>query len=716
MHRPIRAGLGAAGWLLAASVAFAASAPDTVAMKHDPLKYRIIVSATRTAKDAAEVPGGTAVVRGEELRSRGVRTLAEALQDVVGLDTGEGSDNGMRMPNVGLWGLKEFDALLFTLDGVPVGGPFNPELTQIPIEAIDRIEVAKGPQATLYGVSAFAGMVQVFTRADETGTGSFLLSGGSFNESRGSGSVRLPVPQGGTLRLTGLVQKSDGWQDRTGSDLQRGDVSYTRKIGDADFGVDVNSYYDSQKWGTPLPVDSGQPVPGFEVDRNYAVRGARMDHHATLANLHVDKPIGGGRRFQNTLGFAYDRQTQLRSFTEPDAASGDTIPSQGVMLKPIETTLYEDARVVLPVQLGGKHEWVTGAAVTWGKTTADGIGFDFDQLLGDPNTIPEFSTIPPGDVRSFWDRRTFIGIYAHDEYTPHERLTLSGGLRYDSAAEKLHAQAQEQSPGSPLEAADDSRTDSDWSGDVGALVHLLPSPAGPLEVANLYGNWKRAFKPAAPNLTEAEGAEILEPEHSRSWEIGLKTRALDRQLAFDASWFDMTFENMVVSTLNASGGPTLTNAGKERFKGAELALDLSPDFAKGTTLTLGYAYHDARFTQFTFVTPDSQLVDVSGNRIELVPQDLFSAKLDYHSPVGVGVFGAVRWQGDRPLTRRNTFWADPFTEYDAGVTYRLAGWNASVIGRNLGDDRHYTTESDLGDSQFYVAARRRFQATVGYSF
>jgi outer membrane receptor protein involved in Fe transport len=321
-----------------------------------------------------------------------------------------------------------------------------------------------------------------------------------------------------------------------------------------------------------------------------------------------------------------------------------------------------------------------------------------------------------GDVRSFWDKRTFFGVYAHDEYTPQERVTLSGGVRFDATDEKLHAQAQEQTPGAPLETADDSRNDSDWSGDVGALVRLLPSGTGAVETMNLYGNWKRAFKPAAPNLTEAEGAEILEPEHSTSWEIGLKTRALERQVALDVSWFDMKFENMVVSTLNASGEPTLVNAGSERFKGAEVGLDLTPDFAKGTTLSLGYAYHDARFDQFTFVTPDSQLRDVSGNRIELVPRDLFNARLNYVAPAGVGVFGAVRWQGDRPLTRRNTFWTSAFTEYDAGLTYRHTGWSASVIGRNLGDDRHYTTESDLGDSQFYVAATRRFEATVGYSF
>jgi iron complex outermembrane receptor protein len=716
MRTRMLAGFVPAALLLSAAVARAAGDPDTVAMRHDPLKYQIVVSATKTTKDAADVPNGTAVVRGDELRRRGTRTLAEALQDVVGLDTGEGSDNGARLPNMGLWGLKEFDALLVTVDGVPLGGPFNPSLSQIPIEEIDRIEVVKGPQGTLYGVSAFAGMVQVFTRQDSGNQGHFQLGGGSYNETRGSGDVRLAVPRGGTLRLSGLLQKADGWQERTGSDIQRGTAALTRDFGDSQFGLSVSGYYDSQKWGTPMPVDAGLPVPGFELDHNYAVRGARLDHHATIANSSFKKPLGQDKKFENTLGFAYDRQTQIRSFPDPGAASGDTVPSAGVMLKPIETTLYEDARLVFPLELAGKHQWVAGAALTWGKTTADGMGFDFDQQLGDPNSIPEFSTIPVGDIRSFWDHRTFVGVYAHDEYAVHERVTLSGGIRYDATSEKLHAQAQEQVPGSPLEVADDSRSDSDWSGDVGALVRLLPQETKSLNAANLYANWKRGFKPAAPNLTEAEGAEILQPERSNSWEVGLKSRVFERQLAFDVSYFDMKFENMVVSNLDTLGNPVLENAGKERFKGAEVGLEYVPDWAKGTTLHLGYAHHDARFVEYTFVTPDGQLRDVAGKRLELVPADMVNAKLDYVHPGGAGLFGAVRWQGERPLTRRNTFWADAYTEYDAGVTYRRVGWAASIVGRNLGDDRHYTSESDLGDSMFYVAPPRRFEATVGYSF
>src|SRR5438477_1439670 len=160
--------------VLPAGAAMAQTAPVPQATE------QVIVSATKVPEDPVDIANAVTVVTGEEIRRKGARTLAEALQDVAGLDTGNGSDNGSRLPNIGLWGLKEFDALLITVDGVPVGGPFNPSLSQIPVEEIDRIEISRGPQGTLYGVSAFAGMIQVFTR--HTGGGSLRMTGGSFRE------------------------------------------------------------------------------------------------------------------------------------------------------------------------------------------------------------------------------------------------------------------------------------------------------------------------------------------------------------------------------------------------------------------------------------------------------------------------------------------------------------------------------------------------------
>ena len=720
MHRFSRA-LGrvlASGFTALAMISPAHAAgeeADTVSMPHDPGRYGIVVSATKTSRNPLDVPNGTAVVSGRELRRSGARTLSDALIDVVGLETGGGSDNGGRLPNIGMWGLKEFDALLVTVDGVPVGGPFNPSLAQIAVDDIERIEIVKGPQGTLHGVSAFAGMVQVFTDRATPGRGSLTLGGGDFTNFHGTAHGHHEM-NGWDLdgSLSGL--HDDGWQDRTESETYRGRISLGHALGRGHLSGDVSYLHDRADFGSPLPVDGGVPVPGFDRDRNYGIRDGELGHDVIGVNSHGSWPVSQHVRVDHTLGFAYDSQRALRSFfPDPDAITSPiAVDAEGVLLEPKETSVFEDLRAVSRFEAGGHHELVTGAAITWGHTKASGIGFDFDQDLDDPSSTPSSGDVPVGDHRSFDDKRTFLGLYAHHEWTPVRALTLSGGGRFDHTDEKLSAFGQE--VGFPATTTSDSKNTGEWSGDIAALVRLVPEGTKGVEAVNLYGNWKSSFKPAAPNLTEAENAEILDPEHTHSIEGGVKARALDGQLALDVSGFQMDFHNLVVAILDASSQPALINAGHERFKGWEVSLTAAPKQVPGLSLSGGYGWHDPRFVQFTFVTPGGAFRDVSGKLLELAPRLLWNLRASYAPDRGPGGWVAVRHQGERALTRRNTFFTGPFSEVDAGLSFELPRVRVNVTGRNLGDDRHYVAESEIGDSQFYVAPPRRISAEVTLPF
>jgi outer membrane receptor protein involved in Fe transport len=694
--------------------AFADDSADTVSMAHDPNRYRIVVSATKTRRDPINIPNATAVVGGRELRRMGARTLADALIDVAGLEIGDGSDNGGRLPNIGMWGLKEFDALLITVDGVPVGGPFNPSLAQIAVDDIERIEIVKGPQGTMHGVSGFAGMVQVFTDHTRSDPGSVTLGGGDFTNFHGGARAHREV---NGWALNGVLSgwKDDGWQERTANETYRGRASLVHALWNGTLGVDLTGLHDQGDWGSPLPVDGGVPVPGFTQDRNYAVVGAEQKHDVFGLDSHGSWALKPHVRLDHTLGFAYDAQRSVRSFfADPGAINSDTVSAAGVLLEPKETSLFEDLRAVTTFEAGGQHELVTGAAITWGHTKASGIGFDFDQLLSNPSSIPELGTIPVGDHRSFDDKRTFLGVYAHDEWTPVRALSLSGGGRFDQVSEDLSAFGQE--VGFPAATTSSSKNQGAWSGDVGALVRLVPEGAKGVEAVNLYGNWKSAFKPAAPNLTEAENATILDPEWTHSIEGGVKVRALDDQLSLDVSGFQMDFNNMVVAIQDAALNPQLVNAGRERFKGWDVSLGVAPARVPGLRLSGGYGWHDPRFVNFTFFTPGGAFRDVSGKALELAPRLLWNLGAAFAPEKGLGGWVAVRHQGERALNRRNTFFDKPFSEVDAGLSFAMRRVNLNVTGRNLGDDRHFVAESEIGDSQFYVSPPRRIRAEVTLTF
>lgn len=673
---------------------------------------QVVVSATRGAVIETEIPGQVTVIRGEDLRRENVKTLADALQDVVGLDTGLGSDNGARLPNVGLWGVKEFDALLFMVDGVPIGGPFDPSLSQINIDDIDHIEIVKGPQGTLYGVSAFAGMIQVFTREGTFGT-HVSVAGGSFVDGRADVSTTLLLGEA-RLRFSGNIERSEGWQDRTDFKDDRFGLRLDTPFGGGKLTVTLDAFRNTQFFGSPLPVDppSGQTLEGFQIDRNYEVGGARLDHRVYALATHYVRPLSASVVIENTFSAARDDQISVQSFL--DDTSGNTATATGVALYPTETDVYEDIHLLATFEAMGHHHLVGGAAVTWGRTTASGVGFDFAFRI-DPVVAPEINAVAASDHRSFNDRRAFVGEYLNDEWTPWKPITISAGARYDRVSESLLAREQEVTAIAPI-LSEDSRSEGKWSGGVSALARLVSDRRGALNEIDFYLAAKSAFKPSAPDLTDPESARILDPERTRSGELGLKTRWLDRQLSLDVSLFHLIFENKVISIQGPDGNPLLVNGGEQRFQGAEFELGFHPLALHDLSLVAGYAHHDATYVHFSFIDPVFGLQSADGQRLELVPRDLWNVKLSYHPAKGLGGWTAVRHQNDRPFDKINIAYMPAFFEWDAGVSWAFPHARLSVAGRNLGGNRHFESESEIGDGQLYVAPPRRFLADLAVDF
>jgi len=709
---PARTGLVAACLLVSGgAVGQQATPAPTPQPTPAPVNETVVVSATRSPETELEIPGQATVVTGEQLRQRGVTNLADGIQDVMGVDTGMGSDNGPRQPNVGIWGLKEFDALLFMVDGVPVGGPFLPQLSQIDINDIDRIEIVKGPQGTLYGVSAFAGMIQVFTKSGQAGT-NFSIAGGSFNEGRITGSSVFPIGKS-TLRLYGNFDRlTDGWQPRTNYQDGRGGFRIdTPLTGGGTISLGYNMYLNQQQFGSPLPVDppSGTVIPGFQPDSNYEFVGARIDHRVYALTASATIPLNNSTSIQNVLGLTRNEATIAQSFvTGLDHIDENIATSTGYNLKPNENDLYDDLHINTTFQAAGSHRLIGGAAVTAGKIKSSGYGFEFDFQI-DPVVVPNLTDIPRGASQTLEDSRTFVGLYVNDQWTPVSYLTITAGARYDITSDTETVVSTEEGASQATKHADQ------WSGGGSILGRVVSNQAGLLNDVNVYFAGKTNFKPAVPDLRVLT-AEILSPERTTSEELGVKTNWLDNQLSFDMSFFHMIFNNLVVSILGENGVPKLVNAGQERFQGAEFSVTYRPAFLPYFAYVAGYAHHDAIYKVFTFIDPDAGPQDASGQRLELTPRDLWNMGLSYGPPTGIGAWFAIRHQNHRPFDKINIAYTPSFFEYDLGLSYTFDKFRFSVIGRNIGDSRHYVGESEIGDAQLYVAFPRRFWGELAVRF
>src|SRR5947209_13960755 len=119
------------------------------------------VTATRTPEDVETVPASVTVISGEDLAARGAVDLPSALALATGVAVAPGGENGPAASVPEIWGLREFDAFLLVVDGVPWGGAFNPALPSLDLANVDRIEILRGSAPVMYGATSFLGVVHV---------------------------------------------------------------------------------------------------------------------------------------------------------------------------------------------------------------------------------------------------------------------------------------------------------------------------------------------------------------------------------------------------------------------------------------------------------------------------------------------------------------------------------------------------------------------------
>lgn len=183
---------------LAALFLFANASAAEEAIRLPP----VIVTATSTEQAPAEVPASVSVVTGEELRQRPVQDLSDALRGVPGVTL---SSVGLGRRGISIRGNRP-DHTLVLVDGKRINAAADAiahadfDLDWVPAEAIERIEVVRGPLSSLYGSEALGGVVNIITRkATDTWQGSLDLNGGVPDHGRGGETYQLGLYASGPL-------------------------------------------------------------------------------------------------------------------------------------------------------------------------------------------------------------------------------------------------------------------------------------------------------------------------------------------------------------------------------------------------------------------------------------------------------------------------------------------------------------------------------------
>ncbi len=672
--------------LLAAEPGWAEQA-DTVELS--PIQ----VTATRIPEATDRVPDYITVLDGADLRARHVTDLRGALATVAGVEAPPSGDAGPASAVPSFWGLHEFDAFLLVVDGVPLGGAFNPAIPDLNLTDVERIEVLKGAAPVLYGATAFVGVIQVIHYPAGQAANRISIGGGSYDSFRGDASIALPDVLGFHQSLA-LAARRDGFSDPR-ERVKDARLLY-RASGDV-LGGQLRFDFDYTAVRTvptsPVELEGTALTTATPLDANYNPTDARIDedrYHGVIGYSHAT-PLGA---WDTTLSLAYSHIDDVRGFLRTDLVDADS-QREG---RDIDDD-YADSHITS--NLGGGATLIWGADLLYGRGTQASINGSYTPDLLGATPLPATTDLHVDEINGVFDRRVFVGEYVQGDWKIGSRFDVTGGLRLNETYE--HKQSTHIDGFDTTLNTYDDRTSrvTRLSGAAGATYKAWTDGA---DEAVLYIQYKDTFKPAALDFGPDNTPDILKPETARSYEVGVKGRLAGGKLDYEAGLFRLDFKNLVVVTTDDAGDQLFQNAGGERLEGIEAEGHWR--VAPALSVSAAGSYHDAKFTHYV-AAEGGENIDVSGNQLTLSPHVLASAGVIYQPAHGPFGNVTVNYVGPRYLDLANTARAGSYETVDATIGFRFRRYSLSVNATNLSDQRPPVTASEFGDQSYYLLPARK---------
>ncbi len=573
------------------------------------------------------------------------------------------------------------------VDGVYIG---RPTAINTSLFDLERIEVLRGPQGTLYGKNTIAGAINLISRKpDDEARVEARARYGNYDAMSGYISMSGPLAPGKVYAsVAGTIEKRDGYITNTftGTDLDDADSIAGRATllfkpqDNLEIVVRADASRDRTNSGASEVLDNGAftGAPFADADPTDRMIANNLD---TIQDRDIF-----GTSLELNWSFDMGTLTSISAYREFDWYN--FADNDFSVLNMLASGITEDQHqysqeIRFASPSGTRFEYVVGAYYYY--QTLDTIA---SALVG-----PDLG-IYPDDVTAdiFADVTTeSVAVFGQGTYNINDQFSLTAGLRYTDEQKKLkHSQT-----GDPFELLQAALGEQNFKRSDSELSPTISVNYKPNDDMLLYASFSRGFKSGGYNafsITATDSAQY-EPEFVSSWEVGFKSDLLDRKLRFNAAAFYLDYKDLQVNQLLLVGGiPQFqtSNAAKAESKGVELELTARP--VQGLDLAASYGYLDATFDDYQNATSSGD--DFTGNRLVKAPKHNFSVSGQYVTPVTdrINVFARaevtyrsrVYYSANNILSQGGV----ALVNGRIGLAESESGWEIYLWGRNL-TDRDY---------------------------
>lgn len=718
----------------------------------------VVVTAQKREESLQKVSVAITAVGGDFIRESEIAQFGELAETTPGMVF---SAFSVGQPEIAIRGMstKEdgaaaSDATVVSVDGVYIA---TRTAQVFDIFDLERVEVLRGPQSTLYGKNTVAGAINFVTaKATEETVVRLRQSAGNYGRFDTAGLVSGKIAENVYGKFSFSRRKHDGylrnilpqWTDpKSGFAVQNPD--YGKRQGESDtFNWRAHLRFEpNDRLDLTLMVDGADDQNGATnrepigsigplhncgcasdpIAVNVALGGAG-DLHTTLAETegYMDREVLGVSLVSN-YRFDFATWTNTVSWRDSDfdwvedseglppfapwidltGASGSPTPlltaaaSRGFAFDVTNSATEESKQFTVESRLmspgGATVDWLAGLFYS-SEDIERREGFNFPTLGGTgPNANSHYNSFQDLDGESW-------AVFAQATWNASERLALTGGVRY-SNDDKTFTASNQAISGIPLlirafspVTASDSWSSVDWriAADFRATDDILL-------YASIATGYKAGGFPGSPT-TALAATTSFDEETVTSYELGMKSDLLDRRLRLNVALFKTDIEDLQVTRFfqpaTSTFGEFLTeNAGEAESEGAEVEVTWQPTEA----LRFGgsYTYLDAKFTNFTGLPsrePDGTVLDpatFNGKRLRQSPENMYNLYGQFSVDVGRGQLTARV-----DFSHTDEFFFDP-SNHPITASWAHDIWNARVAWEtNDGRWRFSLWGKNLGDEQY----------------
>ena len=652
----------------------------------------ITVTATKREQKVKDIATSISTATDIDLENSAAHTLKDATRLFPNVHMkSTSSGNEMVIRGFSTWDTALQSPAGLYVDEIPYPLSYMQNLYLMDME---RAEVLRGPQGTLFGQNSESGVVNLVRRVpDNTKRAHIFTEGGTYNTYRLGASASAPILEDKVFFSGSFLRhQSDGYVENLYKDSTRAAHN------DATSGRGMLRFTPTDRVDLRLSLDASRQDVGvgtmrmdtgpYRSDR-WEVRSNAADSSSATFTLPalVASYTGDAAKLTSItsyMAYNYDMKSDIDRTPLPTGVSDMQIDqrnfTQELRLASVRTS---------------RLSWVTGAFVGASRTKTD-----MNRLMQRAVATSYLHTDYTSDTQALFGQGTWSIV---------EGLRLTVGLR----GENTRLNGEQTYRTSALRRS--------YAKDV-TFTELLPMASLSWDAtANVtpYISWSQGYLPGGFNIFSASnrGNFYYEPEYSTNYEAGFKTHWLNDKLLANVSAFYSTIRDKQVREEDPTGGAgawKFINSAQAHSSGFEAEVKAYP--LAGLELRGGVGYARSVIDDWT-TTVNGVEKDFSGKRLPWAPDLTYNIGVGYTHETGlfaqVDLFGA----GKQYFDAENKLSDDGYQTVNAQVGYHGDNWDVSLWGKNVLDAR-YATKKLVSNSQTIVedGAPMTFGVTVGWRF